>query len=58
MDIASLAIAMSQADLATKVSTSITKMAMDDGIQAAKQMTNMISEASDPNLGNVIDTRA
>ena len=58
MDIASLAMAMSQMDLATKVSTSVTKMAMNDGVEAATQMTNMISQASDPNLGNVIDARA
>ncbi|WP_294155135.1 YjfB family protein [uncultured Clostridium sp.] len=57
MDIASLAIAMSQMDLATKVSTSVTKMAMNDGVEAATQITNMISEVSDPNLGNIIDTR-
>lgn len=58
MDIASLAIAMSQMDLATKVSTSITKMAMNDGAEAATQMTNMINEVSDPNLGNRIDAKA
>ena len=58
MDIASLAVAMSQMDLASKVSTSVTKMAMDDGAQAAAQMTNMMSDAVDPNLGNTIDTRA
>lgn len=58
MDISSLAIAMSQMDLATEVSTSVAKMAMDDGVQSATQMTNMISEAVDPNLGNVIDARA
>lgn len=58
MDIASLAMSMSQMDLATKVSTSVTKIAMDDGVQAATQMTNMISEASDPNLGNIIDAKA
>ena len=58
MDIASLAIAMSEMDLATKVSTSVTKMAMDDGVQSATQMTNMISEACDPNLGNIIDIKA
>lgn len=58
MDIASLAIAMSQADLATQVSTSVTKMAMNDGVQAASQMTEMMDQAVDPNLGNVIDVRA
>ena len=58
MDIASLAISMSQADLATQISTSVTKMAMDDDAHATTQITNMISEAIDPNLGNKIDARA
>ena len=58
MDIASLAVTLSQMDLATKVSTSVTKMAMDDGVQAATQMTEMIGNAVDPNLGNRIDVRA
>lgn len=58
MDIASLAIAMSQVDLATKVSTSVTKMAMNDGVQAASKITEMMDQAVDPNLGNIIDTRA
>lgn len=58
MDIASLAIAMSQADLATQVSTFVTKMAMNDGVQAASKMTEMMDQAVDPNLGNVIDARA
>lgn len=57
MDIASLAIAMSQMDLSTKVSTAVTKMAMNDGADAAAQITNMISEVSDPNLGSKIDAR-
>ena len=58
MDIASLAIALSEMDLATKVSASVTKMAMNDGVEAASQMTSMISEVSDPNLGNKIDFKA
>ena len=58
MDIASLAITMSQMDLATKVSTSVTKMAMNDGAEAATQITDMISEVSDPNLGTKIDFKA
>lgn len=48
MDIVSLAMNLSQASLATKVATSVTKMAMDDGVQAATQMTEMIGNAVDP----------
>ncbi|ENZ31473.1 hypothetical protein HMPREF1084_02992 [Clostridium butyricum 60E.3] len=58
MDLVSLAMNLSQASLATKVATSVTKMAMDDGVQAATQMTEMIGNAIDPNLGNKIDVRA
>lgn len=58
MDIASLAISMSQMDLATKVSTSVVKMAMNDGVEAAAQITDMISDSVDPNLGSKIDVRA
>lgn len=57
MDIVSLAMNLSQASLATEVSTSITKMAMNDGVEAATKMTDMISEAVDPNLGRVIDAK-
>lgn len=57
MDLVSLAMNMSQIDLATKVSTSVTKLAMDDATKTATQMTNMMNEMNDPNLGNKIDTR-
>lgn len=57
MDIVSLAMNLSQASLATEVSTSITKMAMNDGVEAATKMTYMISEAVDPNLGRIIDAK-
>lgn len=58
MDIASLAVSMSQMDLASKISTSVAKMAMNDGEEIAAQMTNMMSKAVDPNIGNIIDIRA
>lgn len=58
MDIVNLAMNLSQISLATKVSTSITKIAMDDGVKAATKMTEMIGNAVDPNLGNKIDVRA
>lgn len=58
MDIASLAISMSQADLATKVATSITRMVMDDSKQVSSQMTEMISQVTDPNVGINIDFKA
>ena len=58
MDIVNLAMNLSQASLAKEVATSITKMAMDDGVQAASQITEMIGDAVDPNLGNKIDVRA
>ena len=58
MDIVSLAMNLSQASLATKVATSVTNIAMDDGVKAATQMTEMIGNALDPNLGNKIDVRA
>lgn len=57
MDIASLAMNMNQASLATQISTAVTKMVMDDGKQTAIQITDMISEAVDSNLGNRIDAR-
>lgn len=57
MDIVSLAMNMSQASLVTEVSTSLTKIAMNDGVQAATKMTDMMTEAVDPNLGNKIDVR-
>lgn len=55
MDIANLALSLNQIDLATQISTSVTKMAMNDGCDAALKMTEMMS---DPNLGNLIDMRA
>ena len=58
MDIVSLAMNMSQASLATEVSTAVTKMAMNDGVQAASQMTEIMNQAVDPNIGNIIDARA
>lgn len=57
MDIVSLAMNLSQASLATEVSTSLTKIAMNDGAQAATKMTDMMAEAVDSNLGNKIDVR-
>ena len=57
MDIVSLAMNMSQASLVTEVSTSLTKIAMNDGVQAATKMTDMMAEAVDSNLGNKIDVR-
>ena len=57
MDIVSLAMNMSQASLVTEVSTSLTKIAMNDGAQAATKMTDMMAEAVDSNLGNKIDVR-
>lgn len=58
MDIASLAMSMSEVSLVNEVSASLMKMAMNDGKEAATNMTNMIQEAVDPNLGNSIDVRA
>lgn len=57
MDIVSLAMNLSQASLATEVTTSIYKMAMDDSVQATTKMTDTISEIVDPNIGNVIDAK-
>lgn len=57
MDIVSLAMNLSQASLATEVSTSLTKIAMNDGAQAATKMKDMMAEAVDSNLGNKIDVR-
>lgn len=58
MDIVSLAMNLSQASLATEVATSITKIAIDNGVQVATKMTEMIGNSVDPNLGNKIDVRA
>lgn len=58
MDLVNLAMNMSQLDLAAKVSTSITKMVMDDSKQVASQMTEIISQVTDPNVGINIDFKA
>lgn len=59
MDISALSINMSQASLATEVSTSVVKMAMDSSVEEAKQMNDMISDiAVDSSRGNIIDAKA
>ncbi|AWI03692.1 YjfB family protein [Clostridium drakei] len=54
MDIASLAVGMSQCKVMEEASISVMKMAMDSGKQNAKEMTEMIS---DPNVGQNFDSR-
>lgn len=58
MDIGAMSIGMHQASLESAVSISVMKMAMNKGIEAATQMTDMISNmAVDTSKGINIDIR-
>jgi uncharacterized Fe-S center protein len=59
MDIASLSVAMSQAQARTAVSMSVMKLAMNTGVENATQMTDMMKNvAVDPNLGRHFNAMA
>jgi len=59
MDIGALSIGMQQYSLATAVSTSLLKIAMNNGSEIATQMTDMMSNmAVDTSRGTTIDARA
>lgn len=53
-----MSISMNQASLQSVVSVSLMKMAMNNGLEIASQMTNMISNmAIDTSKGTNIDVR-
>ncbi|WP_243129645.1 MULTISPECIES: YjfB family protein [Clostridium] len=59
MDIGALSMYMSQSSTQNAVSTSVLKMAMNNGEEMATQMTDMIGKmAVDTSKGNIIDVRA
>lgn len=59
MDIAAMSINMNQASIQNAVSVSLMKMAMNNGVKIASQMTDMISNmAIDTSKGTNIDVRA
>jgi hypothetical protein len=58
MDIAAMSIGMHQASLQNAVSISLMKMSMDNQVQSASQMTNMMSNmAVDTSKGTNIDIK-
>lgn len=59
MDIAAMSIGMHQASLQNAVSISLMKMSMNNQVQSASQMTEMMSNmAVDTTKGTHIDVRA
>lgn len=59
MDIAAMSIGMHQAALQNSVSISLMKMSMDNQVQSASQMTDMMSDmAVDTSKGTNIDIKA
>ncbi|MCE5220761.1 MAG: YjfB family protein [Clostridium sp.] len=59
MDIAAMSVGMHQASLQSAVSISVMKLAMNNGIETATQITDMMSNmAVDTSRGNNIDARA
>ncbi|MDS0527628.1 YjfB family protein [Clostridium sp. SHJSY1] len=59
MDIAALSMYMSQSSIKSAVSTSVLKMAMDNGKEMASEMTSMMGKmAVDTSKGMNLDVRA
>lgn len=59
MDIAAMSIGMHQASLQNSVSISLMKMSMDNQVQSASQMANMMNNmAVDTSKGTNIDVKA
>ena len=64
MDIAAMSMALSQMKLASEVSTSVMKMAMDSGqtkmndmVQMVEDNTKMMEQSVSPNLGANLDVK-
>ena len=58
MDIATMSVGMHQASLQSAVSISVMKLAMNNGVEAATQITDMMTNmAADTNRGTNIDVR-
>lgn len=57
MDIAGLSVALNQSKVMQAASLSVMKIAMDSGKQISQQMTEMLSQPQDPNLGRFLDTK-
>lgn len=59
MDIASLSVIMSQSRVQESAGIALTKLAMNNSVENAAQMTEMMKNvAVDPNLGQHLDVRA
>lgn len=57
MDIAGLSMAMSQSKLMEQASLSVMELAMNTGKENAAEMTKMLEQSSNPNLGRNLDVR-
>ena len=57
MDIAGLSVAVNQSKVMQAASLSVMKIAMDSGKQISEQMTEMLSQPQDPNLGRFLDAK-
>ncbi len=58
MDIASLSMALSQANVMQQVSISVTKNAMDVAEVQTQGLIDMMQQASPPSFGHQMDIRA
>lgn len=57
MDIAGLSMVMSQSKVEDQASISLMKLAMNTGEQNAQNMTDMLEQVANPNLGQNLDIR-
>lgn len=57
MDIAGLSMAMSQSKLMEQASLSVMKLALNTGKENAAEMTEMLEQSANPNLGRNLDVR-
>lgn len=55
MDIAALSVSMSQASLAQQVGLSVAKLSIDTATQNAEDLTKLMEQSVNPNLGSNID---
>lgn len=57
MDIAALSMGLSQMNIANQVSTSVMKMAMDNGTEQIEGLTQMMEQSVNPHLGSSLDIK-
>lgn len=57
MDIAGLSMTMSQSKFMEQASLSVMKLALNAGKENAAEMTKMLEQSTDPNLGRNLDVR-